>query len=120
MKEGYPTDTQVRKVKKIIPIEYTVLVEPDQVEQQTSGGLYLPDTARDKQQHAVDKGVVVEIAGKAFADDAIWTDKPKVGDWVLYDKYAGTLIQFGEGRDKKTYRLINDKSVKAILEEDNE
>ena len=118
MQTGFPADTEIKKVKKIQPIEYMVLIKPDHVDERTGGGLYLPDTARDKQQHAVDRGIIVSMAGNAFTDDAVWSEKPKIGDWVIFDKYAGSLIEIGESREKEKFRLITDKSVKAILEAD--
>ena len=41
---------------KVTPVEYKVLIKPDEVEDKSAGGLYLPDSARDRQQFAVDRG----------------------------------------------------------------
>jgi co-chaperonin GroES (HSP10) len=43
-----------------------------------------------------------------------WDTKPKVGQTVILDRYAGISV---EGKDKEQYRLINDKQILAILTE---
>jgi chaperonin GroES len=69
----------------VTPIHDRVIVRPAAAEEKTAGGIIIPDTAKEKPQ----KGVVVAVgAGKK--------DEPmtvKVGDTVLYGKYAGTEIQ---------------------------
>lgn len=74
----------------VTPIADRVVVEPAAAEEMTAGGLYIPDTAKEKPQ----RGKVVAVgAGKK--------DEPmtvKVGDHVLYGKYAGTEIQI-DGQD---------------------
>ena len=117
---------------KIKPTEFKVLIKPDKVEEKTEGGLFLTEQTRDKQQFSVDRGEVV-AHGEGFFSD-LPGPKPKIGDKVLFNRYAGTLfdvwedIPDGEERTmheialKMTkrripYRLINDKEVFAILEE---
>lgn len=95
----------------IKPVEYKVLIKPVEVEDKTSGGLYLPDTIKDKEQMAQIKGVLMAIGGNALED---WNDKPQIGDRVYFGKYAGYIIK---GKDGKEYRLCNDKDICAIIEE---
>jgi chaperonin GroES len=96
---------------KIQPVEFKVLIKPDEVEGQTSGGLYLPDSARDKQQFSVDRGEVVAFGTGFFSE--LPGPVPKVGDKVIFNRYAGSLIK-SDGAD---YRLCNDKDICAIMEE---
>jgi chaperonin GroES len=96
---------------KIQPVEFKVLIKPDKVEGQTSGGLYLPDSARDKQQFSVDRGEVVAFGTGFFSE--LPGPVPKVGDHVIFNRYAGSLIK-SDGDD---YRLCNDKDICAIMEE---
>ena len=101
----------------ILPTEYKVLVRPDKVAEKTAGGIYKPEVARDRDQHAATIGTLVAISPMAFKFDD-WPPQskdlvPKVGDRVVYQKYIGSEI---EGKDKETYRLINDKDIQAILE----
>ncbi len=63
------------------PLNKRVLVKPKQHEQKTAGGIYIPDTAQEKKQ----EGVVVAAADMK--------DCPvTVGDFVLYEPYAGTEV----------------------------
>ena len=96
---------------KIHPTEFKVLIKPDKVEGQTSGGLYLPDSARDKQQFSVDRGEVMSF-GDGFYQE-LPGPKPEIGDRVIFNRYAGSLIKV-DGQD---YRLCNDKDICAIVEE---
>jgi len=101
---------------KINPVEYKVLIKPDKVEDKSAGGLFLPDSARERQQYAVDRGVVVGYGEGFFTD--IPGPAPKVGDKVIFNRYAGSLITI-ENKDGKRedHRLINDKDICAIIEE---
>lgn len=96
----------------IRPLEYKVLVKPKIVEEKTAGGIYIPDTTKEKEKFAQQEGEVVAIGAIAFTDPD-WLDKPKVGDTVLFDKYAGGKPV--EGRDGEEYRLINDKEIMAVI-----
>ena len=99
---------------KIKPTEFKVLIKPDKVEGQTSGGLYLPDSARDKQQFSVDRGEIMDFGEGFFRD--LPGPIPKVGDRVIFNRYAGSLITI-EDNGRTDYRLCNDKDICAILEE---
>ena len=99
----------------IHPTEFKVLIKPDKIESQTGGGLYLPDSARDKQQFSVDRGEVMAVGEGFFRD--LPGPIPKVGDRVIFNRYAGSLITVAEDREKTDYRLCNDKDICAILEE---
>jgi len=85
------------------PLADRVLVEPAAAEEKTAGGIYIPDTANEKPQ----KGKVVGVGnGK--------TDEPmtvKVGDSVLYGKFAGTELSV-EGRD---YLIMRESDLFAIV-----
>ena len=72
------------------PLADRVLVEPAAAEQKTAGGIIIPDTAKEKPQ----KGTVVAV-GNGKKDEPLTV---KVGDLVLYGKYAGTEINV-DGRD---------------------
>ena len=100
---------------KIQPTEFKVLIKQDKVESQTSGGLYLPDSARDKQQFSVDRGEVVSFGDGFFRD--LPGPTPKVGDRVIFNRYAGSLITVVEDSERVDYRLCNDKDICAIMEE---
>lgn len=94
------------------PCEYKILIEPENVETKSAGGIVLPDKAveRDKMQQV--RGKLIAVGGNAFED---WRDPvPRVGDRVWFAKHAGFVVK---GRDGRELRLANDKDVAAIVME---
>lgn len=85
------------------PLADRVLVEPSAAEEKTSGGIIIPDTAKEKPQ----KGVVVAV-GNGKKDEPITV---KVGDKVLYGKYSGTEINI-EGKD---YLIMRESDIYAVI-----
>ena len=88
---------------KIKPLADRVLVEPQAAELKTASGIIIPDTAKEKPQ----RGKVVAV-GKGTKDE---TMELKVGDEVLYGKYAGTEISL-EGVD---YLMMRQSDVLAVV-----
>lgn len=88
---------------KIKPLADRVLVEPAQAEEKTAGGIIIPDTAKEKPQ----KGTVVAI-GPGKKDEPITV---KVGDQVLYGKYAGTEITI----DNTNYLIMRESDIVAVI-----
>jgi chaperonin GroES len=71
------------------PLEDRVIVKPLGAEEKTTGGIIIPDTAKEKPT----KGEIVAVGpGKLSEDGARLPMSLKVGDTVLYGKYAGTEI----------------------------
>ncbi len=95
----------------LMPVEYKILIKPKEVEEKTEGGIFIPDSAKEKEEFARSEGVIVAVGAIAFTDPD-WLDTPKVGDRVLFDKFAGSLV---EGSDGAIYRLINDKEIGAVI-----
>ena len=87
----------------IKPLADRVLVEPAQAETKTASGIIIPDTAKEKPQ----KGTIVAI-GNGTKDEPLTV---KVGDSVLYGKYAGTDLKL-EG---KNYLIMRESDVLAII-----
>ncbi len=87
----------------IQPLADRVLIEPLQAETQTASGLYIPDSAKEKPQ----QGKVVAI-GNGTKDEPMTV---KVGDTVLYGKYAGTELKL-EGND---YLMMRESDILAII-----
>ncbi len=85
------------------PLADRVLVEPAPAETKTAGGLIIPDTAKEKPM----KGKVVAV-GNGKKDEPITV---KVGDTVLYGKYAGTEIQI----DGKELLIMRESDIYAII-----
>ena len=80
-----------------------MVIEPKEAETKTASGIYIPDTAKEKPQ----QGKVV-AAGPGKKDEAM---EVKVGDEVLYGKYAGTEVTV---EDKK-YLIVKQSDILAIL-----
>ena len=88
---------------KIKPLADRVLVEAASAEEKTTGGIIIPDTAKEKPQ----KGKVIAV-GNGTKDDPITV---KVGDNVLYGKYAGTEIALN-GSD---YIIMREADIFAVI-----
>ena len=87
----------------IKPLSDRVLVEPMEAETKTASGIIIPDNAKEKPQ----KGNVVAI-GNGTKDEPLTV---KVGDTVLYGKYAGTELKL-EGKD---YLIMRESDILAIV-----
>lgn len=101
----------------IEPVDVKVLVLPDAVEEKTAGGIIMPEQARDRERMAQTRGTLVACGGGAFED---WNDnayRPKPGERVIIDRYAGVRV---EGADGENYQLINDTDVLAVLSREKE
>jgi chaperonin GroES len=78
---------------KIRPLQDRVIVRRVEVEQKTSAGLYIPDSAKEKPQ----QGEVVAVGkGKIREDGTVQPLDLKPGDRILFGKYAGSDIKIGE------------------------
>jgi len=87
----------------IKPLADRVLVAPQAAETKTASGIIIPDTAKEKPQ----QGKVVAV-GNGTKDEPLTV---KVGDTVLYGKYAGTELKL-EGND---YLIMRESDIFAIL-----
>jgi chaperonin GroES len=90
-------------IMKIRPLADRVLVEPAEAEEKTASGLYIPDTAKEKPQ----RGKIIAV-GNGKKDEPM---ELKVGDEVLYGKYAGTEISI----DGKEYMMMRQSDVLAVV-----
>lgn len=85
------------------PLADRVLIQPAEAEQKTAGGIIIPDTAKEKTQ----RGTVVAV-GPGKKDEPLTV---KVGDLVLYGKYAGTEITV----DGSDYLIMRESDIVAII-----
>lgn len=88
---------------KITPLHDRVVIEPAAAETQTASGIIIPDTAKEKPQ----RGTVVAV-GPGKKDEPTTV---KVGNSVLYGKYAGTEISV----DGKDYLIMRESDLYAIV-----
>jgi chaperonin GroES len=98
------------------PVEYNVIIAPEEMESVTKGGIILADRTKESEELAQVRGLLVDASPLAFNFDdwpAGTSDRrPKRGDHVIYGKYAGILIKGDDGRE---YRLCKDKDIAAVI-----
>src|SRR3979411_649355 len=91
------------------PLADRVVVRPLEREEMTKSGIVLPDTAKEKPQkgvvEAVGNGRYNEQTGQRAALDV------KIGDQVIYAKYAGSEIKI----DEDDYLIVSEKDILAIV-----
>lgn len=97
------------------PVEYKVLIKPDDVEEKTTGGIIIPDQEHERMGWAQTKGTLIALGARAFEDFAADQDALQPGARIFYDKYTGVIF---EGADGEEYRIIQDKEVAGIVTDD--
>ena len=94
---------------KLRPLGDRVVIEPTPREEMTKSGIVLPDTAKEKPQ----EGSVIAVGPGAFDNDGKRVPiDVKVGDKVLYAKYAGTEFKI----DEEDLLIVSQKDILAIVE----
>lgn len=99
----------------LIPTEFNVIIELDRQEEKTAGGIILPTHTQEADKLAADEGTLVAVSPHAFtyADWPEGARMPRVGERVIFARYAGRLLERGE----KSLRIIKDKDLIAIVDE---
>ncbi|HEU5208770.1 MAG TPA: co-chaperone GroES [Longimicrobiales bacterium] len=93
---------------QIQPLADRVVVKALEETEQMRGGLYIPDTAKEKPQ----QGEVVAVGPGKVGDDGKRIDpEVKVGDRVLYGKYSGTEVTVGD----EQYLILRESDVLAVI-----
>lgn len=90
------------------PLADRVVVKPSTAEEKTKGGLYVPDTAKEK---PVWGEVIAAGPGKVSDDGKIIPMQVKVGDKVLYGKYSGTEITV----DSEELLIMRESDIFALM-----
>lgn len=98
-----PTKNKTMSKLNVKPLADRVIVEPAPAEEKTASGIIIPDTAKEKPM----KGKVVAV-GTGKKDEPLTV---KIGDQVLYGKYAGTEIQI----DGKDYLIMRESDIYAVI-----
>ena len=93
----------------IRPLHDRVLLKRKNEEERTAGGLYIPDSAKEKATQAI---VVAVGKGRVLDDGSIAAPKVKPGDTVLFGKYAGTEIKF----DGEEHLIMREEDLIAVIE----
>jgi len=91
------------------PLADRIVVKVVTSEEKTKGGLYLPDTAKEKPQ----EGEVVAVgSGKVLENGQKLPLELKIGDRIIFSKYAGTEIKI----DGDEYVIFSERDVLAVIE----
>ena len=93
---------------KIKPMNDRVLVQRVEEEQKTAGGIFIPDTAKEKPQ----EGKVIAVGPGKLGDDGKRVPaEVKVGDRILFSKYAGNEIQI----DGVEHIFMREEDILGVL-----
>ena len=92
---------------KVSPLADRVVIKALEDSEQMRGGLYIPDTAKEKPQ----QGEIIAAGPGRFEKDKRVPMDIKVGDKVLYGKYSGTEVTL----DGEQYLICRESDVLAIL-----
>jgi chaperonin GroES len=94
---------------KVRPLADRVVVQALEEAQQTRGGLYIPDTAKEKPQ----QGRVIAVGpGKLSEQGERLSPDVKEGDTVLYGKYSGTEVTV----DGEEYLILRESDILAVID----
>ena len=95
---------------KIRPLHDRVIVKRIEEEEKTAGGIIIPDTAKEKPQQGE---VIAAGKGKILEDGSVRPLDVKVGDRVIFSKYAGTEIKI----DGEEYLIMREDDILGVVEE---
>jgi len=95
---------------KIKPLGNRLLVKRAQTEEKTKGGIYLPDTSKEKPREGV---VVAAGAGKVDEEGRVEPMAIHVGDKILFNSYGGTPVKNSSGEEE--FLILSEDEVLGIL-----
>jgi len=94
---------------KIRPLQDRVLVKRVAEEERTKGGIFIPDTAKEKPM----EGKVIAVGnGKILENGTKVTPEVKSGDKILFGKYAGTEVKI----DGEEHLILREDDILGVLE----
>ena len=92
---------------KVAPLSDRVMVKALEETEQMRGGLFIPDTAKEKPQ----QGEIIAVGPGRYEKDVRVPMELKVGDKVLYGKYSGTEVTI----DNNQYLILRESDVLAVI-----
>jgi len=97
------------------PKGYKLLVAMPDLQEKTSGGVYLPDELKAREHTASIVGYVVSLGSDCYKDVEKFPSGAycKEEDWVIFRSYSGVRFKVGY----QEYRLINDDTVEAVVDD---
>ena len=109
--ESWATNNDVPTPEKVPkPVGYRILIRPRGTIEKTKGGIILTDSSKEDQSYLNSVGQIIAMGDECYSD----RKKPwcKVGDWVIFGRYAGARISV----QKVKMVLLNDDEIIATLE----
>ena len=91
----------------IKPLEDRIVVQANEAETTTASGIVIPDTAKEKPQ----EGTVIAVGPGRFENGTRLPLDIAVGDVVIYSKYGGTEVKFGN----EDYLVLSSRDVLAVI-----
>ena len=109
LQEKYKEETE--KLPK--PTGWRIIVLPFRMDEKTKGGIFMGQDTLDKQQVASQCGNVLAMGPQCYKDRERYPNGPwcKIGDWVIFARYAGSRIQIEGGE----IRLLNEDEILATV-----
>jgi chaperonin GroES len=99
--------TKTQASTKVAPLSDRVVVKALEDTEQMRGGLFIPDTAKEKPQ----QGEIIAVGPGRFEKDVRVPMELKVGDKVLYGKYSGTEVTI----ETQQYLILRESDVLAVV-----
>ena len=95
------------------PTGWRLIVLPFKMDEKTKGGIIMNESTLEKQQVASQCGNVLAMGPQCYTDKERYPEGPwcKVGDWVIFARYAGSRIQIEGGE----IRLLNEDEILATI-----
>jgi chaperonin GroES len=93
---------------KVTPLGDNIIIQPIESERETSSGIVIPDTAKEKPQ----RGEVIAVGKGKYVDGNRVAPEVKKGDVVIYRKWGGNEIKL----DKKEYLIVKEDDILGIIE----
>ena len=94
---------------KIRPLHDRILVKRLDEQEKTAGGLYIPDTAKEK---PIQAKVIAVGTGKVLDDGSVRKLEVKAGDKVLFSKYSGSEVKI----DGEEHLIMREDDILAVLD----
>ena len=115
VKKSEKKEVTNEKAKLPTPTGWRILVLPFRMDEKSKGGVLFSNETIDKQQVASQCGNILAMGPQCYTDKERYPEGPwcKVGDWVIFARYAGSRIQIegGEGR------LLNEDEILATVQD---
>ena len=113
LKKSEKKEVTNEKDKLPQPTGWRLIVLPFKMDERTKGGIIMNESTLEKQQVASQCGNVLAMGPQCYKDKERYPEGPwcKVGDWVIFARYAGSRIQIEGGE----IRLLNEDEILATI-----